>query len=320
MKTKPSSPYAIFFVLWVAVTFAACKAIMEPSISDRKVVLLAPADMTKSTSYTLSFWWEPVEDALSYNLQVVGGSFNNISTLVADTVIRTNKFILNLKPGDYEWRVSAQNGSSQTQFSRPKSFTVLLSSIKGQSVQLKSPPNNYITNQNTVGLEWSSLYGATKYLLQIDTNSFASESTLIYNQAIPGQQYTFTFPKDHIYQWRVRAENDTAKADWSSVNVMLHDRTPPGPVNIIAPANNQQVSLPVSLQWSTVATATKYKLYVFKSDSVTAYNNTFPAIMNATNYNFSSGVQGERIIWKVSAVDAAGNEGQSTTLRSFVLR
>lgn len=319
MKTPPP-PYSKCLILCIAIAFSACKAIIEPSISDRKITPLAPGDMTKSASYAVAFWWEPVEDALSYNLQVVSPSFNNLSTLVTDTVIRTNKFTLNLKPGDYEWRVSALNGSSQTAFSRPRGFTVLLSSIKGQSVQLKSPSNNYLTNQNTVNLEWSSLYGATKYTLQIDTNSFANESKLVYNQAIPGQQYTFTFPKDQVYQWRVRAENDTAKADWSAVNLMLYDRTPPGPVNIVAPTNNQVVNSPAALQWSTVATAAKYKLYVFKSDSVTVYNNTFPAVLNSTNYSFGVGTLGERIIWKVAAVDAAGNEGQATAVRSFVLR
>jgi hypothetical protein len=319
MKTKPS-PYSKYLVLCIVLLFSACKAIIEPSISDRKVIPLAPGDMTKSTSYALTFWWEPVEDALSYNLQVVSPSFNNISALVTDTVIITNKFTLNLKPGDYEWKVCAQNGSSQTSFSRPRSFTVLLSSIKGQSVQLKSPLTNYLTNQNTVSLEWNSLYGATKYTLQIDTNSFSNESKLIYNQAIPAQQYLFTFPKDQIYQWRVRAENDTAKADWSAVNVMLYDHTPPGPVNVIAPTNNQMVNSPVSLQWSAVATAAKYKLYVFKSDSVTVYNNTFPPVLNSTNYSFSAGILGERVVWKVAAVDAAGNEGQATAVRSFVLR
>lgn len=319
MKTKPS-PYSKYLILCIAILISACKAIIEPSINDRKITPLAPGDMTKSASYAITFWWEPVEDALSYNLQVVSPSFSNIGRLVADTVIRTNKFTLNLKPGDYEWKVLAQNGSSQTAFSRPRSFTVLLSSIKGQSVQLKSPTNNYVTNQNNVGLEWNSLYGATKYTLQIDTNSFADESKLIYNQAIASQQFTFAFPKDQIYQWRVRAENDTAKADWSAVNTVLYDHTPPGPVSIVAPTNNQTVNSPVSLQWSTVATATKYKLYVFKNDSVTVYNNTFPAVLNSTNYSFSTGTIGERVIWKVAAIDAAGNEGQATAVRSFVLR
>jgi len=319
MKTKPSH-YILQLILCLALALPACKAIIEPSISDRKIIPLAPGDMTSSKSYALTFWWEPVEDALSYNLQVVSPSFGNISALVTDTVIRSNKFILNLKPGDYEWRVKAQNGSSQTAFSRPRSFTILLSSIKGQSVQLKAPSNNFITNQTNVGLEWSSLYGATKYTLQIDTNSFSNESKLVYNQAIPGQQLTFTFPKDQIYQWRVRAENDTAKADWSTINTMLRDRTPPGQVTVAAPANNQQFSLPVLMQWGAVATAAKYKLYAFKSDSSTVYNNTFPLLMNGTSYNFSTGVLGERVVWKVSAVDAAGNEGPASAMRSFVLR
>ncbi|MGY3214550.1 hypothetical protein [Mucilaginibacter sp. HD30] len=153
-----------------------------------------------------------------------------------------------------------------------------------------------------------------------DTNSFADESKLVYNQAIPGLQFTYTFPKDQTFQWRVRAENDTTKADWSAINAMLYYHTPPGPVSITAPTNNQQVSTPASLKWGTTATAAKYKLYVFKSDSSTVYNNTFPTVTTSTTYSFNAGTLGERIVWKVAAVDAAGNAGQATALRSFVLR
>ena len=319
MKTK-SQPYTIPVIFSITILLYACKAIIEPSINNREIVPLAPGDQTKSASYAINFWWEPVEDALTYNLQIVRPDFNNITALVSDTVIRSNKFTLNLKPGQYQWRVRALNGSSQTQFSQVKSFTILLSSIKGQSVQLKTPPNNFITNQPTVGLEWSDLYGATKYFLQIDTNNFANDSVMVYKQAIPGQQFTFTFPKDQIYQWRVRAENDTAKADWSSVHTMSYDHTPPGPVTIVAPANNQQVNTPVSLLWNTVVSATRYKLYIFKSDSVTAYNGSFPTTLTSSSFNFTGATLGERVVWKVSAVDAAGNEGSASAIRSFILR
>lgn len=310
----------LYFVIFLILSVTACKAIIEPSISNSKIVALAPANGAKSTTYNTTFWWEPVEDALYYNLQVVSPDFNNISRLVADTVIRSNKFTLSLKPGDYQWRVQALNGSSNTLFTSARTFTIFLSSIKGQAVQLQSPPNNFVTNQATAGLQWSSLYGATRYVLQIDTNNFVDESKLVYNQALAAQQYTFTFPKDQTYQWRVRAENDTAKADWSAVNIMLHDRTPPAPVNLIAPANNAQVNLPASLQWGATTTAAKYKLYVFKNDGVTPYNNSFPMTLNGTNYNFNVGNVGEQIVWKVSAIDAAGNEGQPSVARSFTLR
>lgn len=315
-------PLNLFTSILIGIIFfaSACKDIMEPSIKDRTVYLNAPGDNYKSTSYAISFWWGPVEDALTYHLQVVTPGFSNITSLALDTIVSGTKFTINLKPGEYQWHVRAVNGSTNTQFSAVKSFTVLNSSIKEQSVQLKSPTNNSLTNQTSTVFQWGDLYGANKYQLQIDTNNFANENALVYNQTIPGQQINYTFTKDQVYQWRVRAANDTAQAQWSTINVVTYDRTPPAAVTVTAPANSKVISLPVSLQWNSVATAAKYKLYAFKSDSTTTFNSSFPAIVNSTNYNFNTGSTGERVYWKVSAIDAAGNEGQVSVLRSFVLQ
>jgi len=282
--------------------------------------LEAPTDQYISTTYTVNFWWDQVDNALSYRLQVVTPSFAAPGSLVLDTVVTKNKLSFNFIPGNYQWRLLAQNGSSQTAFTTPRNFTVTASSIKQQSVQLTFPANNYITNQSTIVFQWGSLYGATQYRFEIDTNNFTNPSSVISNVAIPGQQVNFTFPKDQVYQWRVRAENDTAQAQWSAVNMVTYDHTPPPKVSLIAPTSGQTIPLPVSLQWGSAASATKYKLYVFKSDSTSLYNQNFPALVNATSYNFNLGKSGDRVYWKVTALDAAGNESQPSDLRSFVLQ
>jgi hypothetical protein len=309
-----------WLLLLVFLLVQSCRAIIEPDIDNKIVTLEAPGDAYQSSSYAINFWWDPVDDALSYHLQVVAPSFNNIGALVLDTVVKSNKFTINLSPGTYQWHVMAENGSSKTAYSSPKSFTILQSSIKQQSVQLNSPANNLLTNQAAVTFSWGTLYGATKYQLEIDTNNFIDETKTVYNQLIPGQQVTFTLPKDQVFQWRVRAQNDTAMAQWSAVNTLTFDHTPPAQVTVISPANNATMPLPISLQWNSVATATKYKLYAFKSDSTTVYSTSFPVLQNTTGYNFTSGNSGDRVYWKVTAFDAAGNESKASTLRSFVIQ
>jgi len=306
--------------LFTAQVLTSCTDIIEPSISKYTVKLEAPADLYTSPSYTINFWWDQVANALTYHLQVVTPTFASPGSLVLDTVITGNKFSFSLSPGNYQWRVMAENGSSQTPYAGPRSFTVGASSIKQQAVQLSSPANNYLTNADAIVLTWTALYGATKYQLQIDTNSFADTTHLVYNNILSGQQFNFNFPKDQAYQWRVRGENDTAYSVWSSTNTMTYDHTPPGQVNILLPANNQTLPLPVNLQWSSTATANTYKLYVFQSDSTTNYSSLFPMIIKTTDYNFNFGSSGDRVYWKVSAIDAAGNEGQASVLRSFVLQ
>jgi hypothetical protein len=318
MNLKPLLYY--FILLFVTLEFFSCDAIIEPSLKNSVVTQEAPVNNYTTPVYTINFWWDAVDHSLSYHLQVVTPNFSAPGSLVLDTVVKGNKFAYNFSPGTYQWRVLAENGSSQTPFTTPRNFTVGASTITTQSVQLSAPANNYLTNQQSVLLQWETLYGATKYQIEIDTNNFANESVLILNETIPGTQLNFTFPKDQVYQWRVKAANDTVQAKWSSVYIMTYDHTPPGQVAVISPANGQTMALPVTLQWNAISSANRYKLYVFKSDSTTNFSSIFPAIVNATSYTFNQGNSGERIYWKVSAIDGAGNEGQASTLRSFVIQ
>ena len=299
---------------------SSCDAIIEPSISKSTVQLEAPSDEYTSTNYTVNFWWDEVDHALSYHLQVVTPNFASPGSLVLDTVIKKNTFSFTLNPGNYQWRVMAQNGSSQTDYTTPRSFAVAATSIKQQSVQLSSPLNNFITSQSTVVFQWGSLYGATKYHVEIDTNNFTNESALILNTIIPGQQLNFTFLKDQVYQWRIRAENDTAQSQWSAINLVTYDHTPPKQVNLVSPTDGQTLSLPVPLQWNASVSASKYKVYVYKSDAISLYNQNFPVQVGTTSYSFNLGNSGDKVYWKVTALDAAGNEGQASELRSFVLQ
>ena len=319
MKFKPL-PNLLLLLSGVLLILSGCDDIIEPSIAKSQVQLEAPANQYTSTSYTVGFWWDDVEHALTYHLQVVTQNFSSPGSLVLDTIISADKFSYNFNPGNYQWRVMAQNGSTQTPYSTPRNFTVAASSIKQQAVQLASPANNYLTNITSITLQWGSLYGATKYQVEIDTNNFVNENAVVLNETIPGLQLNFSFPKDQTYQWRVRAENDTAQAQWSAINTMTYDHTPPAAVTLVAPANGITIALPVALQWNTATTAVNYRLYVFKSDSTTTYSSSFPMLIKTTDYSFNQGNSGDRVYWKVTAIDAIGNESQASPLRSFVLQ
>lgn len=318
--TRTLKLYLFFNIAAGMLLLQSCDAIIEPSIKNKQVQLEAPAEASQSSTYTINFWWDEVEHALSYRLQVVTQTFAAPGGLLLDTVVTRNRFSFTFNPGKYQWRVMAANGSSGTEYSSPRSFEIEPSSIKQQTVQPSSPANNSITNQNTVIFQWSSLYGATKYHFEIDSNNFIDESKVLADMSIPGLQVSYTFPADRRYQWRVRAENDTAQSLWSAINQVTYDHTPPKVVAITAPADNLTISLPVALQWIATETGAKYKLYIYKSDSTTLYNNSFPVTLNALSYSFNSGASGDKIYWKVSAIDAAGNEGPASDLRHFVIQ
>jgi hypothetical protein len=319
MKLKGLSIY-LCLLISISLCLSSCKDLIEPDISGRQITAEAPGDKLQTANYGVTFWWDDVDDALQYRLQVVSPKFDSIPALVLDTIVKTTKFTMNLSPGNYQWHVRAENGSSKTAFSPAKSFTVLQSSIKQQKVQLSSPANNFLTNQNSLSFSWSSLYGATQYHLEIDTANFADEKNIYYDKTIPGQQINVTLSKDQVYQWRVMAINDTAQAQWSSIYTFTYDHTPPAAVTQTLPGDKTTLSNPVSLQWNAVPTAVKYKLYLYKADGNTAYTSSFPMVLTGTSYSLTTGSSGDTVYWKVTAIDAVGNEGAASDTRSFMIQ
>ena len=318
MKTTGNIGYGKLLALVLSMLLASCSEFIEPSISDREVVLRAPVNGAETKDYAQTFWWEAVDDALSYHLQVVTPDFNHTVKLVLDTLVRGNRFNYTLDPGSYEWRIRAENGSSATAYVAA-AFTVYPGSITTQQVQLLSPANSTLTAQAAAQFKWLRLYGATKYRLEVDTNNFADETRLVVDQTTVNLDYAHTFLREKTYQWRVKAQNDTAESKWSAVQTITYDATPPPVVLLNAPVHNAQVSKPVTLSWSAAATARKYLLYVYKNDGTSLYNNSFPLTTTSLSYVFSLGTSGEKVYWEVRAVDEAGNTSSLGELRAFTI-
>ena len=311
--------YLVNLSLFLLVLFSSCKEFIEPSISKKSVHLQAPVNKYQTSKYTINFWWDQVEDALAYRLQIVTPKFDSVEVLVLDTLVNSDKFSVTLEPGNYEWRVRAENGSTQTQYSTPGSFTILPGSLTEQIVTLKSPENQVITNLKKNTFVWNTLFGATKYRFQIDSHNFADTTALVHDEIIFGNELLLTLSKDTIYQWRVRAQNETEKSKWSDTRIITYDHTPPGIVTLLLPQNNEQIQSPFNFTWNAVPDAKKYKLYVFKSNGTTRYSPDFPREITGTSFEFKLGSSGESVLWKVSAIDEANNEGTASGLRTVII-
>ena len=311
--------YFVAFLLWSSLAGSGCKDFIEPSLENRLVVINAPADGSESNKYQVGFWWEPVEDALSYRLQIVTPDFNAPVSLIRDTLIQGGTRIeITLEPGKYQWRLRAENGSSVSKYASA-GFVIHESSLTAQSVTLTGPGSGYLTSGPAVTLSWNKLFGSTAYLLQIDTENFQDESKMVYNQAITSDAFLFEFPKDATYQWRVRAQNEKEISKWSETRTVISDKIPPGIPVPQAPVRGAQVVQPVSISWSAVPTAKKYKVYLFKSDGVTPYPGS-PFRLTTNSYVFTLGQSGEMVYWKVQALDEIENEGQLSELMTFSIQ
>jgi len=299
-------------------TAFACKEFLEEDIKDREITLLSPGNGAEIATYNITFMWDHMEDALDYQLQIVSSGFDSVSLYHADTIVFENKFTLSLEPGKYQWRVRGLNGSSQSRYTT-RSFVIYESDLTKQTVILTEPGDKVLTGNTSLRMGWQQLFGATGYRLQIDTANFASEEELVYNNVLEGTSFSFTIPKEQNYQWRVRAETDTAQSLWSAIRIFGLDKTPPAVPALTAPANNASLPNPVTLRWEGVSDAAKYQLYVYKSDSTTLFSPTYPLTLEGTTHNFNGGTVGERVLWRLRATDKAGNTSGFTPYRSFTI-
>ncbi len=102
----------------------ACAEVLEKSINNETIIVSAPVNNLISTDSIQTFYWEKVNGATSYELQIVSPIFDSIKTFVTDTTVQTNLFLFSLSSGQYQWRVSAKNLNSATPFSEPRNLTI----------------------------------------------------------------------------------------------------------------------------------------------------------------------------------------------------
>ncbi|HVV02639.1 MAG TPA: hypothetical protein VHC96_00390 [Puia sp.] len=98
---------------------AGCAEAIEKDLTDKRATLLLPSNNAVLDTTTLTFAWQPQDDALKYELQVVSPSFDSALVVWADTNVINTSFQLTLTGGRYQWRVRAFNNTSSTPFSDP---------------------------------------------------------------------------------------------------------------------------------------------------------------------------------------------------------
>jgi len=105
----------LFFMIIIALT--GCEDGFENDLTGEKVQLLAPANNVISEDSLQTFYWEPLDGATAYQVQIVSPRFDSIIRLETDTLTSRNQIKFQLRIGQYSWRVKAINNSSNSQIS-----------------------------------------------------------------------------------------------------------------------------------------------------------------------------------------------------------
>jgi surface protein len=195
---------------------------LTESCGDEPVVLDAPTlsspdDESNDVNRPATLIWAAVDDATSYDVQVVleSGSFDSpfFDEQSADTDIE----VPGLDPSaEYKWRVRAVNNETQSEWSEIWTFTTNADEEELVAPQLSSPSNEATDISLTVNLDWDAAGGAESYQVQLveesgsfDTPNFESETsdTNIGLELDPLTEY----------KWRVRSLTSDDESEWSEV-------------------------------------------------------------------------------------------------------
>jgi hypothetical protein len=180
--------------------------------------------------------------------------------------------------------------------------------------QLVSPANNSTGLPLTDSLIWSASSGAVSYRVQLATDSLFT--SLVVNDSTVTTTFRVVsgLTNNTKYYWRVNAKNSGGTSSYSAIWNFTTVVAAPGPPTLIAPANNSTgQSLTPLLDWSSVVTATSYRVQL-GTDS-TFVSTTIDTTVSYDSMTVPSGKLANNVkyYWHVRASNSGGNSSYSAT-------
>lgn len=315
---------SIFISFCIILFFSSCSAVFEKSIENSTINIYTPADSFSTKIYSQQFYWDPVEHAINYKLQIAKPSFNSglIQAIVIDTTITTNKITIPLSPGEYEWRLRAQNGSTETVYYTRKLF-ITEASFNERAMLMSSPSSTSTvisTFTSAVLFKWLTVSGAQNYYLEIDTLTGSFSNPIIVQIDKSLNEKTRAFPVRGRYIWRMHADSLGVKSLYSVVgNIDFKMDT----VSLSTPANNaigQSQSL--ELRWTkpTLSMSTdiyKYKVCIYSSNSDADLLTSYPFVNGEEKLAITVLEKNKAYYWAVQVVDQNGVTSNFTKKYKF---
>lgn len=270
--------------------------------------LLSTGDLAETTP---SFWWDRVEGASGYTIQVDNDA--NFSSPVINKKIdgTSHTPTTPLPDGVYYWRVAVRRSSlvlghwtPTMTFTKQSLSPTLLDPISTEEFL------NVINEQPT--FKWTAILTPTDqprvtaalYRLQIDDDPNFGSATVFATSAT-----AFTLPDgkslaDGTWYWRVAVidANDKVGAYSATQKFYKEYLTP----TLIKPGQNSVVSGASSFEWSSIVGAAKYEIWI---DDDPLFNSPIKATTANTNYTPTDALTKPQYYWRVRVYDEDSKPG-----------
>jgi len=314
MKRKINNLTNVSLLLCLLV-FAACKDIIKNDLSNTQLQIQTPPDNFRTNNFSLTFVWDQLKDAEYYHLQIATPRFDSMQQLLLDTLVSNTNYTFTLNPGKYQWRIRAENSGSSTSYITRTIFVDTNSNLNGQTFNVSSPVNNYLTNSSIVTFNWPNFYAANQYeFVLLDANNNVIRDLNTANISIADTLYEGSFT------WKVRAINtgNGSATQFSDTRTLIIDQTPPAVSIPLSPANNSIDTNSVTLTWTR-------PIDVYGDSLIVASDSLFTSIQ--TNI-FTTGTASfllpplplnQKTFWRIRSRDLAGNWSSYSTVFTFTV-
>lgn len=302
-------------VLILAMMILSCEEILlEYDISQEDIILSAPSNEATLSPSDISFRWETLVGATSYEIQIARPDFVEPNQIYASELIEDNFFNLSIREGEYEWRVRGINSSYATAFSKGSFKVENDQDFSARRVYLLLPSDDLVTNQYVQEFRWDTISGSTLYRFQL-----INEGVLVNEQVTSDSSLSYDLPNGK-FKWKVRAENDTQNTFYSERNILV-DTISPNKPKLLKPEDSISLSNnTVNFEWEITGDNSETlspeidSIYIYKDQDLQdleikaqGVNKVFSEILD----------RNETYYWFVITFDQAGNIGEPSEVYSF---
>lgn len=316
-------------IMLIFIMISCTKDFIVKDIKNKTVTIIAPADGLNTPNNLITFWWEELDGAENYNIQIVKPSFSSVQQLIVDTLVVGTKFNHTFTPGTYQWRIKASNAGGSTDYFTRTLTIDTTSNMNLVSVSLIAPSNYSVTASNNVLFSWNPLASADHYELTVTSNKTGSITII---PAIIGTNKSCTFNvtqgNEETFSWFVKAFNNITGTQTinNDIRIFKIDQKAPLLPSIISP-NTYSLNVRDTsyLKWSrnSASTDIAYDVISISSDS------TFSSVLGTQNvssgtqirinaiYSYSSSPT--PVWWRVNSVDSVGNISSPNQSKRFYL-
>lgn len=298
--------FAILGGLFVLI-FNACEPFIEDDIEGDGVILLAPRDGVELEVLSQTFWWEYLEGAENYRLQIVSPSFKEVKVLLLDTLISSDKFTQLLYADTFQWRVRAENSAYQTLWSTAGLVIYSSDDLKRQKITGLFPQDNFFSGDEKIQFKWDSVPFADNYHFAIYSGAW--EETLAFDTILTRPD-KFVIPlSEGEYYWGVQARNVKSNTLYQ-INRLVVDTTAPFIPVLLQPADSALILDSVlTFSWNsfdTVWTNVTDTLFIYEQSQQLTKRLIYKASHDEKHVKITLQA-GKEYFWSVLSLDRAGN-------------